>query len=395
MKVKSRKMNNFPTNCLKNIYTKTKLNNSVTIQIIDIKEVLVNGETTYQLIISDGNHWSSNAILIRTYNEMVELKNIRKFAIIEIQDFDLFIIKSNKNEELVIIQIKQLTIIENQSSKDEILCDPKELIITKINLFENESSNKKKSSNSNDNTKNNSKNDFKTIKDLNSDLKDWSIKARVSEKYPLRKWENKNGSGNILNFELIDYTGMIRAVAFRDLANQYETLIHENEIYKISNGIIRKIKDEYKISKINMEILITNETIIEIIKDENEKMPMKTYDFCSLKEVKNKKNNELVDIIGICWQIGELETVSLTSSNKTFIKKDIILVDNTDTLKLTIWNETAEKFNQEIQTIIMVHNARINEFNDVKYITTTNNTIIRINPVMENNDFLRTISMVS
>lgn len=388
-------MNNFPTNCLKNIYTKTKLNNSVTIQIIDIKEVLVNGETTYQLIISDGNHWSSNAILIRTYNEMVELKNIRKFAIIEIQDFDLFIIKSNKSEELVIIQIKQLTIIENQSSKDEILCDPKELIITKINLFENESSNKKKSSNSNDNTKNNSKNDFKTIKDLNSDLKDWSIKARVSEKYPLRKWENKNGSGNILNFELIDYTGMIRAVAFRDLANQYETLIHENEIYKISNGIIRKIKDEYKISKINMEILITNETIIEIIKDENEKMPMKTYDFCSLKEVKNKKNNELVDIIGICWQIGELETVSLTSSNKNFIKKDIILVDNTDTLKLTIWNETAEKFNHEIQTIIMVHNARINEFNDVKYITTTNNTIIRINPVMENNDFLRTISMVS
>lgn len=388
-------MNNFPTNCLKNIYTKTKLNNSVTIQIIDIKEVLVDGETTYQLIISDGNHWSSNAILIRTYNEMVELKNIRKFTIIEIQDFDLFIIKSNKSEELVIIQIKQLTIIENQSSKDEILCDPKELIITKINLFENESSNKKKSSNSNDNTKNNSKNDFKTIKDLNSDLKDWSIKARVSEKYPLRKWENKNGSGNILNFELIDYTGMIRAVAFRDLANQYETLIHENEIYKISNGIIRKIKDEYKISKINMEILITNETIIEIIKDENEKMPMKTYDFCSLKEVKNKKNNELVDIIGICWQIGELETVSLTSSNKTFIKKDIILVDNTDTLKLTIWNETAEKFNHEIQTIIMVHNARINEFNDVKYITTTNNTIIRINPVMENNDFLRTISMVS
>lgn len=388
MKVKSRKMNNFPTNCLKNIYTKTKLNNSVTIQIIDIKEVLVDGETTYQLIISDGNSWSSNAILIRTYNEMVELKNIRKFAIIEIQDFDLFIIKSNKSEELVIIQIKQLTIIENQSSKDEILCDPKELIITKINLFENESSNKKKSSNSNDNTKNNSKNDFKTIKDLNSDLKDWSIKARVSEKYPLRKWENKNGSGNILNFELIDYTGMIRAVAFRDLANQYETLIHENEIYKISNGIIRKIKDEYKISKINMEILITNETIIEIIKDENEKMPMKTYDFCSLKEVKNKKNNELVDIIGICWQIGELETVSLTSSNKTFIKKDIILVDNTDTLKLTIWNETAEKFNHEIQTIIMVHNARINEFNDVKYITTTNNTIIRINPVMENNDFL-------
>lgn len=381
-------MNNFPTNCLKNIYTKTKLNNSVTIQIIDIKEVLVDGETTYQLIISDGNSWSSNAILIRTYNEMVELKNIRKFAIIEIQDFDLFIIKSNKSEELVIIQIKQLTIIENQSSKDEILCDPKELIITKINLFENESSNKKKSSNSNDNTKNNSKNDFKTIKDLNSDLKDWSIKARVSEKYPLRKWENKNGSGNILNFELIDYTGMIRAVAFRDLANQYETLIHENEIYKISNGIIRKIKDEYKISKINMEILITNETIIEIIKDENEKMPMKTYDFCSLKEVKNKKNNELVDIIGICWQIGELETVSLTSSNKTFIKKDIILVDNTDTLKLTIWNETAEKFNHEIQTIIMVHNARINEFNDVKYITTTNNTIIRINPVMENNDFL-------
>lgn len=113
------------------------------------------------------------------------------------------------------------------------------------------------------------------------------------------------------------------------------------------------------------------------------------------KGSKKQRKNEIVDIIGICWQIGELETVTITSSNKSFVKRDITLVDETDFLKLTLWNETAENFNHDMQTIVLVHNARINIFNEIKYITTSNNTIIRINPVLKNNKFLRRISMVS
>lgn len=282
-------MYNFPTNCLKNVFTKIELNNSFIIQIIDIKNSVVNGDATYQFIISDGNHWSSCAILMKNCNDIIHLESIRKCTIVEIQDFDLYIVKSNKSEEIVILQIKQLAIIENQLSDSEILGDPKELIIERIDLFKNKSTEEEKSSNLNVNDHNNSESFINTINDLQPELKNWTIKARVSEKYPLKTWQNKNGSGNILNFELIDYTGLIRAVAFRDLAIQYQTLIDENQIYKISNGILRKVKDEYKSSKITMEILITNETIIEMIKDVDEDFPIKTYDFCSLKAVKNKE----------------------------------------------------------------------------------------------------------
>lgn len=386
-------MNILSSGCLKQIFSQEKFANQIVIQIIDIKKIFIKENESYQLIISDGKYWSNLALLTCDLNEIVQSEIIKKNVIIDLHKFDLFAVKSEEDGELLILLIKQLNIRENQA--EIILGNPKQLILDKVELFQNEKSKSSLKSNTMTALNDDSNKVFKLINDLEPESSNWILKARVSEKYPLKSWANKTGSGNILNFELIDQTGLIRAVAFKDLADKYNDFIQQNEIYQISNGVIRFNKTLYVDASIKNEILITSDTILENITKNEETFPVKTYKLSSLREIKNKEKNEIVDVAAICWHVGELESVSIASLNKSLIKRDIVLIDDTDSVTLTVWNETAENFNYKSQSVLLIHNGRINEFNNLKYITTSNNSIIRMNPEIENNDFLKSISMVS
>lgn len=386
-------MNILSSGCLKQIFSQEKFANQIVIQIIDIKKIFIKENESYQLIISDGKYWSNLALLTCDLNEIVQSEIIKKNVIIDLHKFDLFAVKSEEDGELLILLIKQLNIRENQA--EIILGNPKQLILDKVELFQNEKSKSSLKSNTMTALNDDSNKVFKLINDLEPESSNWILKARVSEKYPLKSWANKTGSGNILNFELIDQSGLIRAVAFKDLADKYNDFIQQNEIYQISNGVIRFNKTLYVDASIKNEILITSDTILENITKNEETFPVKTYKLSSLREIKNKEKNEIVDVAAICWHVGELESVSIASLNKSLIKRDIVLIDDTDSVTLTVWNETAENFNYKSQSVLLIHNGRINEFNNLKYITTSNNSIIRMNPEIENNDFLKSISMVS
>lgn len=386
-------MNILSSGCLKRIFSQEKFANQIVIQIIDIKKIFIKENESYQLIISDGKYWSNLALLTCDLNEIVQSEIIKKNVIIDLHKFDLFAVKSEEDGELLILLIKQLNIRENQA--EIILGNPKQLILDKVELFQNEKSKSSLKSNTMTALNDDSNKVFKLINDLEPESSNWILKARVSEKYPLKSWANKTGSGNILNFELIDQSGLIRAVAFKDLADKYNDFIQQNEIYQISNGVIRFNKTLYVDASIKNEILITSDTILENITKNEETFPVKTYKLSSLREIKNKEKNEIVDVAAICWHVGELESVSIASLNKSLIKRDIVLIDDTDSVTLTVWNETAENFNYKSQSVLLIHNGRINEFNNLKYITTSNNSIIRMNPEIENNDFLKSISMVS
>ena len=56
--------------------------------------------------------------------------------------------------------------------------------------------------------------------------RDWTIRARVSKKYPIKSWNNARGKGHLLNFELIDsYGGAIQATMFKDAVDKFDPLL--------------------------------------------------------------------------------------------------------------------------------------------------------------------------
>ena len=78
---------------------------------------------------------------------------------------------------------------------------------------------------------------FMPIKALNSFLRDWIIKARVSVKGPLR---NTSKGGSLFNIELVDsYATQIKATFFNSAAEKFYSMLEENKVYTFSDGQIK------------------------------------------------------------------------------------------------------------------------------------------------------------
>ena len=73
---------------------------------------------------------------------------------------------------------------------------------------------------------------FTPIKDLNTFLFDWKIKARLTKKHNLKTWQNNKGHGTLLNVELIDSEGsQIQATFFNEQADKYNSILSQNKVY--------------------------------------------------------------------------------------------------------------------------------------------------------------------
>jgi hypothetical protein len=75
---------------------------------------------------------------------------------------------------------------------------------------------------------------YTPIKSLNSFMKDWCIKARVTLKTPLRTTAKGK---SLLKIELLDSDGsQIEAAFFGSAADMFDKVIVQGKVYRFSNG---------------------------------------------------------------------------------------------------------------------------------------------------------------
>jgi len=75
-----------------------------------------------------------------------------------------------------------------------------------------------------------------------------------------------------------------------------------------------------------------------------------------------------VDIIGIVANIGELSDFVSQKSQRKVTKRDVILVDKTAKINVTLWNQMAIDFDeQELlnNPVIVLKAARVSEFGGI------------------------------
>lgn len=80
---------------------------------------------------------------------------------------------------------------------------------------------------------------MKKIQDLNVKLMDWTIKARVIAKFPIKSWEKNDTEGSLFNLKVIDETGEIRITGFNELIDKFYDKIEIDNIYYFKKGQIR------------------------------------------------------------------------------------------------------------------------------------------------------------
>lgn len=210
----------------------------------------------------------------------------------------------------------------------------------------------------------------------------WVIKARVTSKSSIRTWSNAKGEGKLFSMDLMDESGEIRATAFKEQCDKYYDMIEVDKVYFISKCQLKPANKQYSSLKNDYEMTFSNDTVVQPCEDEDDSgIPEIKYDLVPISQVANMEPKSSIDVVGVCKEIGELQSFTSRTTNKEFKKRDLTLVDSSEAaVTVTIWGEEAANFEGHVQPVILVKGGRINEFNGGKSISMGNGGIMKINP---------------
>ncbi|XP_030553841.1 replication protein A 70 kDa DNA-binding subunit [Drosophila novamexicana] len=370
------------------------------LQILGIKRINTNSDQErYRLLMSDGKYYNSYAMLASQLNEMQNRGLLNENTIVRLDKYMTSMVGKEGSGKRVLI-VTELTVLNSGDEVKSKIGDP----VTYENAAKQDTAPKpaavaasvpvKKEQSYNNNNNNNNHTMNSTLNGtLNSSLthpisslspyqNKWVIKARVTSKTAIRTWSNARGEGKLFSMDLMDESGEIRATAFKEQCDKFYDLIEVDNVYFFSKCQLKPANKQYSQLKNDYEMTFTNETMVQPCDDEdNGGIPEIKFDLVPISQVANMENKEAVDTIGICKDVGELQTFTSRTTNKEFKKRELTLVDMSNAaVTLTLWGDEAVNFDGHVQPVILVKGSRINEFNGGKSLSMGGGSILKINP---------------
>ncbi|XP_069686364.1 replication protein A 70 kDa DNA-binding subunit isoform X2 [Periplaneta americana] len=209
----------------------------------------------------------------------------------------------------------------------------------------------------------------------------WVIKARVTSKSPVRTWANARGEGKLFSMDLVDESGEIRATAFKEQCDKFYDIIEVNSVYLISRCILKTANKKFTNIKNDYEMTFTNDTQVIPCNEDTSDIPTLTFDFTPINKLSEMDTNSIVDVIGVCKSSSDVQTLISRNTNRELRKRDITVVDQTNTgVVLSLWGSQAEEFDGSLQPVIAVKNGRINEFGGGRSVSLMQSSVLQINP---------------
>lgn len=190
----------------------------------------------------------------------------------------------------------------------------------------------------------------------------WCIKARVTSKSAIRTWNNSRGEGKLFSMTLLDDSGEIRATAFTRELEKFYDMVEMNKVYYVRKATLKTANKQYSSVKNDYEMNFNQET--EMIPcDDDSDMPSLSFNFIPINELEKHEANSTVDVIGIVKTVNELSTVMGKQSNKEIKKRDMQLVDENQVLvKITVWGSEAETFDGTGNPVLAAKGCRLSDW---------------------------------
>lgn len=244
----------------------------------------------------------------------------------------------------------------------------------------------------NANTNNSAASSSQPISSL-SPYKDRSvIKARVTSKTEVKKWTNDRGEGRLFSVSLLDSSGEIRLTCFNDSVDQYFDLLQVGKVYEFANFQVKIAKRQYGSIQNDYEIAVDSNTTIKAVLDEIIEIPEVLYSFVPISKMVDNKKDDIVDVIGIVKECGELSEITVKSTQKQLTKRDLTLVDTSSaSIRLTLWGKQAQEFTEQeaaSKPVIAIKGVKVNEYQG-KTLSSLGSSQITFNPDMPEAHTLR------
>jgi len=213
-------------------------------------------------------------------------------------------------------------------------------------------------------------------------MKKWIIKARVTEKTDLRKFNRNGGEGKVFKAVLLDASGSdIQASFFNDAADKFVNMLEKGQCFTFSQGSIKVANRQYNNTSHRYELTFDKETLIEKSADDKDIETVK-YSIAGLRTVQTRSAPCTVDVCGIVTSFQPTMTVK-TKQEEMLTKREITVADDTATsMTVTLWGERAqqEDKNFESNPVVALKSVAIKEWNGGRSGSLLQNGSIVFNP---------------
>jgi replication factor A1 len=192
----------------------------------------------------------------------------------------------------------------------------------------------------------------------------WTIKARVTNRAPIKNWTNARGQGKLFSCDLLDSKGgEIRATMFNDAVDKFYELLRPGSVHYFSGGKIKMANRKF--SNVNNDYEVSFDQHSEITPaPEDGQIQQMNYAFKKIALIEALPAEANVDVIGVVKQVGPVNEI-MSKAGKQLFKRDISLVDDTNAeIKCTMWNERAqEDCTSWTNNVVAIKGCRVSDYN--------------------------------
>lgn len=389
------------------------INSKPLVQVLDIKPIGSNQER-YRLFLSDSVS-TQQAMIATQLNDRVKSGDVRKGSVIQLIEY---ICSAVQNRKIIVI-LNLETIIPDCEIIGNPLMPAGADSSTGNALPNNNAANTVRGSNTkvtapiNSNNANNFrptiqpayqppptyKNHGPVVKNeaparilpiaaLNPYQGRWAIKARVTAKSDLRRYNNARGDGKVFSFDLLDSDGEeIRVTCFNAVVDRFYDVIEVGKVYMISKGSLKPAQKNFNHLKNEWEIFLDSNSSVDLCPDEDVSIPRQQFSFRPISEIESAENNLILDIIGVVISVNPSVPIMRKNGMETQ-RRNINLKDMSGrSIELTLWGEFCNREGQELQElfdsghfpVLAVKVAKVNDFSG-KSVGTISSTQLFINP---------------
>jgi replication factor A1 len=209
---------------------------------------------------------------------------------------------------------------------------------------------------------------------------DWAIKAKITKKGTVKKFQNKvkQCEGQLLPLEIVDEEGVqMTATLFGAAVDKYSPMLEEGKCYKFANGTVKAANKRYTSIQNDYTINLDDLSAIELVADDG-KIKYKKFNFTSIEKISTVDNGTIVDVLGIILKVNDMS--SITRKDGTSANKRVMTIydESKQCIDLTLWGTHAEaKFSPK--QIIAIKSVKVAEYNG-KILNTAADTSFVVDP---------------
>ncbi|KAL1138170.1 hypothetical protein AAG570_009862 [Ranatra chinensis] len=366
----------------------------------------------YRLLISDGIHLNSFAMLATQHNSKITSGELSENSIIKITNHIVSVVKNTGKGDKRIMVILEMEILKRGSEVGHRIGNPAPFtegardntqqetaqhetpqpssdvkpngeFIRRITVesLQNLANYSRRSIN--DTTLNSPMNTTMThpIISLSPYQNNWVIKARVTSKTAIRHWSNARSEGKLFSMDLVDESGEIRATAFKDQVDKFYDMIEEGKVYFISKCTLKMANKKFTTINNDYEMTFTNDTKVVPCMEDDTSIPSLKFNFVNLNLILDSQPGDMIDFIGICQSTADLVSLTSKTTNRELKKRDITLVDRSlASINLTLWGTQAEDFCGDGQPVIAVKGGKVSDFGGGRSVSLVSSSVLQLNP---------------